>query len=58
MATDLTVELTNRPGTLAEAMAALGRAGVNIGGACDPTGERMRGSSSNRTTDEREVMSP
>ena len=33
MATDLTVGLTNRPGTLAQASDALGRAGVNIEGA-------------------------
>ncbi len=34
MATDLTVGLINRPGTLAQASDALGRAGVNIEGAC------------------------
>jgi hypothetical protein len=34
MATDLTIELANRPGTLAEATDALGRAGINIEGAC------------------------
>ena len=34
MATDLTVGLINRPGTLAHASDALGRAGVNIEGAC------------------------
>jgi len=34
MATDLTVGLMNRPGTLAQASDALGRAGVNIEGAC------------------------
>ena len=34
MATDLTVILVNRPGTLADAAEALGRAGVNIQGAC------------------------
>ena len=34
MATDLTVRLINRPGTLAQASDALGRAGVNIEGAC------------------------
>jgi hypothetical protein len=31
---DLTIILVNRPGTLAEASAALGHAGVNIEGAC------------------------
>ena len=34
MTTNLTVALNNRPGTLAEASDALGRAGVNIEGAC------------------------
>ena len=34
MATDLTVILVNRPGTLADAAEALGRAGVNIQGTC------------------------
>jgi hypothetical protein len=34
MATDLTVGLIDRPGTLAQASDALGRAGVNIEGAC------------------------
>ena len=34
MPTDLTVELENRPGTLAAAGEALGRAGVNIDGVC------------------------
>jgi hypothetical protein len=34
MATDLTVGLFDRPGTLAQASDALGRAGVNIDGAC------------------------
>ena len=34
MATDLTVILVNRPGTLADAAEALGRAGVNIRGTC------------------------
>jgi hypothetical protein len=34
MSTDLTVGLINRPGTLAEASDALGRAGINIEGAC------------------------
>lgn len=34
MATDLTVGLINRPGTLAQASDALGRAGINIDGAC------------------------
>jgi len=34
MATDLTISLLNRPGTLAQASDALGRAGVNIEGAC------------------------
>jgi hypothetical protein len=34
MATDLTISLVNRPGTLAQASDALGRAGVNIEGAC------------------------
>lgn len=34
MTTDLTIGLANRPGTLAAACEALGRAGVNIDGAC------------------------
>ena len=34
MATDLTVELVNRPGTLLQASDALARAGINIDGAC------------------------
>lgn len=34
MATDLTIALTNRPGSLARASDVLGRAGVNIEGAC------------------------
>ena len=34
MATDLMVGLVNRPGTLALASDALGRAGINIEGAC------------------------
>ena len=34
MATDLTVGLADRPGTMAEATAALARAGINIRGAC------------------------
>lgn len=34
MPTDLTVILDNRPGTLAEASQALGKAGVNIEGSC------------------------
>jgi hypothetical protein len=34
MPRDLTVILVNRPGTLADAAEALGRAGVNIEGAC------------------------
>lgn len=34
MGKDLTVVLENRPGTLAEAAEALGRAGINISGAC------------------------
>ena len=34
MLTDLTVGLIDRPGTLAEASDALGRAGINIEGAC------------------------
>ena len=34
MATDLTVGLMDRPGTLAQASDALGRAGINIEGAC------------------------
>lgn len=34
MATDLTVILENRPGTLAQAAEALGSAGINIDGSC------------------------
>jgi len=34
MATDLTVGLIDRPGTLAQVSDALGRAGINIEGAC------------------------
>ncbi len=34
MATDLTIVLVNRPGTLADAAESLGRAGINIEGAC------------------------
>jgi hypothetical protein len=34
MATDLTLRLVNQPGTLLRASDALGRAGVNIEGAC------------------------
>ena len=34
MATDLTIALADRPGSLATASDALGRAGVNIDGAC------------------------
>lgn len=34
MATDLTISLVNRPGSLAQASDVLGRAGVNIEGAC------------------------
>lgn len=34
MTTDLTIGLIDRPGTLAQASDALGRAGVNIEGAC------------------------
>jgi len=34
MATDLTVGLVNQPGTLERASDALGRAGINIEGAC------------------------
>jgi hypothetical protein len=34
MTTDFTIELVDRPGTLARASDALGRAGVNIEGAC------------------------
>jgi hypothetical protein len=34
MATDLTVALVDRPGSLAQASDVLGRAGVNIEGAC------------------------
>ena len=40
MAKDLTVVLVNRPGTLADASEAVGRAGINILGACGfPAGE-------------------
>jgi hypothetical protein len=38
MATDLTVQLEDRPGTLAELGEALGSAGVNIDGLCAVTG--------------------
>jgi hypothetical protein len=34
MATNLTIRLLNRPGTLAQASEALGRAGANIDGGC------------------------
>lgn len=34
MATDLTIRLIDRPATLAQASDALGRAGINIDGAC------------------------
>ena len=34
MPTDLTVVLVNKPGTLADASEALGRAGINIDGVC------------------------
>jgi hypothetical protein len=34
MTTDLTIGMANRPGTLADACEALGRAGVNIEAAC------------------------
>jgi len=34
MVSDLTISLANRPGTLAQALDALGHAGVNIDGAC------------------------
>lgn len=34
MTTDLTIGLANQPGTLATACEALGRAGINIEGAC------------------------
>jgi hypothetical protein len=34
MATDLTIVLVNRPGTLADAAESLGRAEINIEGAC------------------------
>lgn len=34
MATDLTISLAHQPGTLADACAALGHAGVNIDAAC------------------------
>jgi hypothetical protein len=39
VAKDLTIELENRPGTLAELGEALGNAGVNIDGACGFVGE-------------------
>ncbi len=40
MARDLTVILVNRPGTIADAAEALGRAGINIQGVCGfPAGE-------------------
>ncbi len=40
MATDLTIVLVNRPGTLADAAEALGRAGINIEGTCGfPSGD-------------------
>jgi hypothetical protein len=38
MATDLTIQLENRPGELARAAEALGNAGVNIDGGCATTG--------------------
>lgn len=38
MATDLTVQLEDRPGSLAELGEALGGAGVNIDGVCGVTG--------------------
>jgi hypothetical protein len=38
MATDLTVQLEDRPGTLAELGEALGGAGVNVDGFCAVTG--------------------
>jgi hypothetical protein len=38
MATDLTIELQDRPGELARAAEALGNAGVNIDGGCATTG--------------------
>jgi hypothetical protein len=38
MATDLTVQLEDRPGTLAQLGEALGNAGVNIDGLCAVTG--------------------
>ena len=34
MPTDLTVTLVNRPGTLADALEATGRSGINVLGAC------------------------
>ncbi|HJV04749.1 MAG TPA: amino acid-binding protein [Actinomycetota bacterium] len=37
MATDLTIQLENRPGELARAAEALGNAGVNIDGGCATT---------------------
>jgi len=40
MATDLTIVLVDRPGTLADAAESLGRAGINIEGACGfPSGD-------------------
>lgn len=40
MPKDLTIVLVNRPGTLADAAEALGRAGINIDGVCGfPAGE-------------------
>jgi hypothetical protein len=42
MPKDLTIILTNRPGTLADAAEALGRAGVNIRGGCGVPRRRRR----------------
>ena len=39
MAKDLSVELDDRPGTLADMGEALGKAGINIGGICGASGE-------------------
>jgi hypothetical protein len=39
MASDLTLVLENRPGTLADLGEALGRAGINLGGICGVPGE-------------------
>jgi hypothetical protein len=39
MATDITITLDNRPGTLAELGEALGGAGINIQGGCGVAGE-------------------